>query len=163
MTCKERLIEYLERQGVPFEVQHHQPAYTAQRVAAAEHIPGRQLVKVVMAWWEGRPVAFVMPAPYHLNVAHARELLGGEVRISREDEFAPVFPDCAPGAMPPFGNLYGVPVYAERTLAANETIVFQAGTHVDTMSVRYEDFERLVRPVLGDFGVSPRERERAAS
>lgn len=153
MRCKERLEAYLRKSGVPFQVQHHPIAYTAQEVAASEHIPGRMLVKVVIAFADGRMVMLALPAPYRVDLRKATEALGArEVRLAREEEFADAFPDCEVGAMPPFGNLYGVPVYVDRSLEGNETIVFQAGTHTDTVSMAYTDFQRLVQPTLAQFG-----------
>jgi Ala-tRNA(Pro) deacylase len=75
--------------------------------------------------------------------------------MADEERFAETFPDCEVGAMPPFGNLYGVPVCVDETLANDETIVFRAGTHTDTMSVAYADFERLVEPTVADFADPP--------
>ena len=69
------------------------------------------------------------------------------------EEFEDSFPDCEVGAMPPFGNLYGVPVYVEKTLAEDETMVFRSGTHTETMSVSYSDFERLVEPTVAQFAL----------
>jgi Ala-tRNA(Pro) deacylase len=151
MQCRERLETFLRERDVPFQVQHHPLAYTAQRVAASEHLPGEMLAKVVMADAGGRMTMFVIPAPEHLDVDKAGHVLGTEVRVLREPEFAPAFPDCDPGSMPPFGNLYGLPVYSDSSLERNRTIVFQAGTHTETMSVAYEDFVRLAEPVIGDF------------
>ena len=152
MDCKERLEGYLQEQGVPFEIQEHHRAYTAQKVAASEHVPGRMFAKVVIAETEDDDlVMLVLPASAAVDVRKASEAAGGRpVRLATEREFAPRFPDCEPGAMPPFGNLYDVPVFVDRTLGANERIVFQAGTHTDTMSVTYRDFERLAHPTVAD-------------
>ncbi len=156
MECRDRLEQYFRDNGVPFEVQEHEVAYTAQQVAATEHVPGRMLAKVVMAHADGELVMLVVPAPYLVDLDRAGEVLGGKrVRLATEDEFAPAFPDCEPGAMPPFGNLYGLPVYADRRLAENETLVIQAGTHTVTMTVPYADFERLVQPTIAEFGILP--------
>jgi Ala-tRNA(Pro) deacylase len=147
MTCKEKLEAYLREQEVPFEVHHHPPAYTAQRVAEAEHISGKIMVKVVMAFADGKIVMLAVPAPKHVSLTKAAEATGAkEVRLAHEDEFAAAFPDCEVGAMPPFGNLYGLPVYADAQLAQDETIVFNAGTHEDTVHMKYADFESLVKP-----------------
>ena len=147
MSCKEKLEGHLREQGVPFEVHHHPPAYTAQRVAEAEHVTGKMMVKVVMAFADGRMVMLAVPAPKHVSLTKAAEATGAQdVRLAHEDEFAAAFPDCEVGAMPPFGNLYGLPVYADTELAQDETIVFNAGTHEDTIHMKYADFERLVRP-----------------
>ncbi len=152
MNCKERLENYLRENGVAFQVTHHPLAYTAQEVAAAEHIPGRLLVKVVMAQAGDRMVMLALPAPYRVNPDKVAAALGvKEARLAREEEFAPVFPDCEVGAMPPFGNLYQVPVYVDKALAEDETIVFQAGTHTDTISMKYADYQRLVKPQVADF------------
>ncbi len=147
MACKDKLEAYLRENGVPFQTQFHPVAYTAQHVADSEHISGKLLAKVVMVVADGRAAMLVLPAPYRVDLAKAAEALEAkEVRLAREAEFAGTFPDCEVGAMPPFGHLYGVPVYVDRALAEDETIVFQAGTHTDTMSLKYADFARLAEP-----------------
>lgn len=151
MQCRERLETYLRENRVSFEVQHHPPAFTAQEVAANEHIPGKTLAKVVIVFADQKLVLLALPAPYRVDLEKVRTLLGANaVRLAKEEEFAAVFPDCEVGAMPPFGNLYGLPVYVDRTLTEDETIVIQAGTHTDTISLKYADFERLVRPTVAD-------------
>jgi Ala-tRNA(Pro) deacylase len=152
MKGKERLETYLREQGVPYQVQHHPLAYTAQQVAEREHVPGRLVAKVVLAYADGRPVLLALPAPRRVDLARAVDVVGAEsVRLAEERELERAFPDCEVGATPPFGNLYGLPVYVDRTLAADDVIVCQAGTHTDTVSLRFADFERLVRPVVADF------------
>jgi Ala-tRNA(Pro) deacylase len=92
-----------------------------------------------------------LPAPCRINLLRVMNALGTDnVRLAREEEFAPTFPDCEPGAMPPLGNLYGVPVWVDRSLAEGERIVFQAGTHTETISMDYIDYARLARPVMAD-------------
>ena len=152
MACRERLEGYLRENGVPFEVQHHPIAITAQEVAAAEHVPGKMLAKVVMVSADGEMAMLSLPAPYQVDLEKASKMLGAqEARLAQEEEFEGAFPDCEVGAMPPFGNLYGLPVYVEEALAEDETIFFRAGTHTDTMSVGYADFERLVEPTVAEF------------
>jgi Ala-tRNA(Pro) deacylase len=154
MDCKDRLEAYLREKEVPFEVRHHPRATTAQEVAASEHVPGKMLAKTVMVLADGKMVMLALPAPYQVDVDKAGKVLGGEVRLAHEEEFEDTFPDCEVGAMPPFGNLYEVPVYVEAALAEVETIVFRAGSHTDTMSVSYADFERLVEPTIAEFAAS---------
>ena len=153
MTCKERLEAYLREEGVPYQNQHHARAITAQEVAATEHVPGKMFAKTVMVLPDDQEnmVMLVLPAPYHVNPLKTSAALGvSEVQLADEGRFADAFPDCEVGAMPPFGNLYDVPVYVDRTLVEDETIVFRSGTHTDTMSVSYADFEKLVRPTVVD-------------
>lgn len=150
-ACRQRLEEYFIRNDVGFAEQHHPTAFTAQEVAASDHVSGRIVAKVVMVWAEGRLAMLVVPAPKRVDFAKAAMALGAaDLRLAREEEFAELFPDCEPGAMPPFGNLYGVPVYTDRALAENLNLVLQAGTHTETMGIRFDDYERLVRPVLAD-------------
>jgi Ala-tRNA(Pro) deacylase len=152
MECRDRLEEYLRENGVPFEVQHHPRAITAQEVAATEHVPGKMLAKVVVVMVDGRMVMLSLPAPYQVDLEKVGKVLGAEeARLAEEEEFEGAFPDCEVGAMPPFGNLYGMLVYVEEALAEDETIIFRAGTHTDTMSVRYTDFEQLVEPTIAAF------------
>ena len=156
MQCKDRLESYLRENTVPFEVQHHARVYTAQEVAATEHVPGKVVAKVVVVQADDKMVMLALPASYRVYESKLASVLGcREVRIAREDEFASAFPDCEVGAMPPFGNLYGVPVVVDRSLAEDDTIVVQAGTHTDTLSLKYADFARLVNPTVAEFARYP--------
>lgn len=154
MTSRERLEKYFREQGVKSEVQSHPEVYTAQEVAAVEHIPGRLVAKVVIAIIDGQPTQLVLPAPFRVDLAKLRGAIGAkECRLAREEEFVTLFPDCEVGAMPPFGNLYNVPVIADRSLTEDPKIVFNAGTHRETMTVAYQDFARLVSPKMVEFAV----------
>jgi len=155
MDCRDRLEGYFREQGVVFEVKEHPTAYTAQRIAATEHVPGRAFAKVVIARSDGELVMLVLPASSMVDVAKVAGAIHGEqVGLASEEEFAPTFPDCEPGAMPPFGNLYGLPVYVDPAMGKSDHVVFQAGTHGVTMSVAYEDFERLAQPTVADITVT---------
>ncbi len=150
--CRDRLENYLRENAVPFEVQHHPRVVTAQEVAATEHIPGKMLAKTVMVLADGEMAMLALPAPYEVDLEKVGEALGArEVRLAEEEEFENAFPDCEVGAMPPFGNLYELPVYVEEALAEDETIFIRAGTHTETMSLRYADFEQLVQPSVAEF------------
>jgi len=151
MTCKEKLEAYLREQGVPFERQQHSIAFTAQEVAASEHLPGDIVAKVVMVFADGDMVMLVLPASHRADLTKVSAALAAtEVWLADEHEFAEIFRDCDIGAMPPFGNLYGVPVYMDRILTEDETIVLQAGTHTDTIRMAYADYARLVNPKVVD-------------
>lgn len=156
MECKRRLEDYLCEHGVPYGSHHHARAITAQQVAAVEHVPGKMFAKTVMVFADGELVMLVLPAPQHVNPERAAEALGAsEVRLADEEAFEETFPDCEVGAMPPFGNLYDVPVYVDETLTEDEEIVFRAGTHTDTMTVNYSDFERLAGARVFGFADQP--------
>ena len=152
MKCRERMEKYLRENGVSFQVETHDQAFTMQEVAAALHVPGNQVAKVVIVCADKEKVMLVLPAPYRMNVDLVRDMVGAKkVRLAKEEEFADLFPDCATGAMPPFGNLYGVPVYVDRSMAEEPDMVFRVGTHRETMKIAYADFVRLAEPVVGDF------------
>jgi Ala-tRNA(Pro) deacylase len=155
MDCRQRLESYLREQGIEFEVTEHRTAFTAQQVAASEHVSGRAFAKVVIARADGDLLMLVLPASRMVDLAKVADVVGErDVRMASESEFAPAFPDCEPGAMPPFGNLYDVPVYADTAMGRSQHIVFQAGTHTLTMGIAYADFERAVRPTVADITVS---------
>lgn len=152
--AKEKIEAYLRENGVAYELHHHPPAYTSQRVAQSEHIPGKFVAKVVVVFADDRMALLALPAPLHVDLKKAASVLGAkEVRLAAEDEFAGHFPDCDVGAVPPLGNLYGLPLYVDSALAQDERIVFDAGTHTDAISVTYEDFARLAKPEVADFAV----------
>ncbi len=155
MDCRTNLEEYLRQNQVAFQVQHHPLAFTAQEVAGREHVPGRLMAKTVMVIADGKLAMLVLCAPHQVNLAKAKAALGvDKLRLAHESEFASTFTDCDVGAMPPFGNLYGVPMWVDRRLAEDEIFYFRAGTHTDTMSLRYEDYARLVQPQLADLADS---------
>ncbi|HET6602616.1 MAG TPA: YbaK/EbsC family protein [Xanthomonadaceae bacterium] len=146
MTMR-RLEEYLEQQNVPFRTIPHATAYTAQETAALAHIPGHEVAKTVMVKIDGELAMAVVPANRAVDLDRLREVTGAEqVELAGEREFKDRFPDCEPGAMPPFGNLFGMDVIASEDLAEDEEIAFNAGNHRELMQMSYRDFERLVNP-----------------
>jgi Ala-tRNA(Pro) deacylase len=152
MQCKERLEAYLREHQVPFQLQHHAQAFSAQKIAESEHIPGKMVAKTIIARADDNMISLVLPASSRADLNKVQTALGArEIRLAHEAEFAATFPDCAVGTMPPFGNLYGIPVYVEQSLTGQETIAFPVGTYTDTMSLRYADFERLVHPKVMTF------------
>ncbi|HEV8384915.1 MAG TPA: YbaK/EbsC family protein [Candidatus Acidoferrales bacterium] len=151
MTMSARLKSYLDENHVHYTLMSHSPAYTAQAAAATLHVPGKELAKsVVVAVGEQTALA-VLPAAFHVSLKKLGELAGKPARLATEQEFLSLFPDCELGAMPPFGQLYKLPVFADRSLEAEEEIVFNAGTHRDAVRMKFADFKRLVRPKVGEF------------
>jgi Ala-tRNA(Pro) deacylase len=132
---------------VRYEALTHRQAFTAQETAQAQHVHGREMAKVVIVR-SGQDFAMVvLPAPSRVDLERAGAALGKpDLALATEGEFASLFPGCEPGAMPPFGNLYGLPVWVDRQLTRNEHIVFNAGTHTQTVRMRYADFAQLVQP-----------------
>ncbi len=160
MSCKSRLEQYLRESGVQFKEMTHRTAYTAQDVAAAQHIAGKLVAKVTMIVVDSGMVMLVLPASHRVDMNKVGDVFPEDtIRLARESEFEHLFPDCEVGAMPPFGNLYNLPVYVDRALAADEQLVFQAGTHRETMQIDYADYARLARPVVVDIAEPIREME----
>lgn len=144
-----RLKRYLDSYGVHYSLVPHYTAYTASGIAAAAHIPGRTMAKPVMIVVDGLLAMFVLPATTHIKLRAVKIALGArDVYVATEREFAHVFPDCEVGAMPPFGNLYNIPVYVDETLTRDREIVFNAGTHREAMRIAYSDFARLAKPLV---------------
>ena len=144
-----RLKKYLDQQQVPYEIHIHRTAYTAQQVAAEEHVPGRMMAKTIIVESDGQFLMVVLPAPRRVDIATVRQMLRQpQARLATEAEFASLFPDSETGAMPPFGNLYGLPVYVDEELSRDREIVFNAGTHRETIRMRFADFQRLVNPMV---------------
>ena len=146
-----KLKQLLDDRRVKYVTVRHSPAYTAQEVAASAHISGYELAKTVMVKVDGRMAMAVLPAPLHVDLWHLKELTGADqVVLAGEAEFKALFPECEPGAMPPFGALYGMETFVAERLAEDEYIAFNAGTHTELIRMRYRDFEQLADPkVLG--------------
>ncbi len=142
-----RLKHCLDDHHVKYVTIKHSLAYTAQEIAESAHIQGREMVKTVMVDIDGKMAMAIVPASEKINLSLLKEAAGAtKVRLAREDEFRHTFPECELGAMPPFGNLYGMQVFAAETLAADKEIAFNAGSHTELVKMAYEDFERLVQP-----------------
>jgi len=146
------LKAFLDQQGIKYVSIIHSPAYTAQEVAASAHITGRELAKTVIVELDGEMAMAVLPADRKIVLQDLRDVTGSdEVKFASEEEFRQKFPDCETGAMPPFGNLYGMEVYVAESLMANREIAFNAGSHTEVIRLAFRDFERLVAPKVVSF------------
>lgn len=143
----ERLKEYLDHERVNYNSVRHYETFTAQETAESAHIPGRELAKTVVVKIDGKMAMAVLPASKRLSLGTLKAETGaGRVELATEEEFTDAFPDCEIGAMPPFGNLYGMEVYVDESLAEDAEISFNAGDHIELIKMSYSDFARLVRP-----------------
>jgi Ala-tRNA(Pro) deacylase len=144
-----KLRDFLDSHYVKYMVISHSVAYTAQGIAALAHVSGKKLAKTVIVKMDDVLAMAVVPASLHVDVDQLRTLTGSQsVEIASEREFMNAFPDCETGAMPPFGNLYDMEVYADASLAENEDITFNAGTHRELVRMAWDDVVRLVHPII---------------
>ena len=146
------LKEFLDRENVKYVSITHSPAYTAQEVAQSAHIAGREFAKTVVVELDGRMALAVLPANRKVVMQDLCEVTGSaDVKFASEGQFEERFPECETGAMPPFGNLYGMEVYVAEALTEDEEIAFNAGSHTEVIRMAYRDFERLVHPKVLSF------------
>jgi len=147
-----KLRDFLDGQNVKYLTLTHSPAYTAQEIAASAHVSGKDMAKTVIVKLDGKTAMAVLPAHRKIVLQDLRDVTGADkVRFATEEEFQQLFPDCETGAMPPFGNLYGMDVYVAPELTEEEEILFNAGSHTELMKMAYEDFERLAKPKVMSF------------
>lgn len=148
MAICERLRNRLTEDGTPYEVLTHREVFTAQEVAQSAHVPGRELAKVVVLRdADGAHLLAVIPASKRLDLDRAHRVTGRSgLAFASEDDMKRLFPDCQVGAMPPFGKLYGLPMFVDPCLLEDHTIYFQAGNHCEVVGMPREDFEHLERP-----------------
>ena len=152
MPVSERLVHFLEQQHVPFVTIPHARAYTAQEIAASVHVPGQDVAKTVMVLADGKLTMAVVPATRRLDLVALKKSIGArKIRLATETEFEGVFPECEVGAMPPFGNLYDLPVVVDDSLKKDVEIVFNAGSHTETVKIRFDEFINLVKPTFASF------------
>lgn len=143
---------FLDAHGTKYIAISHSKAYTAQGIAAISHISGRELAKTVIVKLDGDLAMAVLPASYQVDVEALRHATGVQVaELATEREFKQHFPDCETGAMPPFGNLYGIPVYVDQMLTEDLEIAFNAGSHYELIKMAYRDFHQLVKPEVMEF------------
>jgi Ala-tRNA(Pro) deacylase len=153
MGVPARLIDFLNQNKVRYEVLHHPEAFTAQELAAVEHVKGRSHAKVVMVKAGEEVLMAVLPSDLRIDLEKLEKVVGRKTALATEADFQALFPDCVVGTMPPFGGLYGVAGYVDASLSEAAKIVFEAGTHSDAIRMRYADYERLAKPTVADFAV----------
>ena len=144
-----KLREFLDKNNTKYLVISHSLAYTAQGIAARTHISGKELAKTVVVFIDGRLAMAVVPASSRVDLSRLKKYLSAEsVELAGEEQFGGQFPDCETGAMPPFGNLYGMEVFADQSLMQDKEIAFNAGSHRELVRMNFDDFRRLVSPVI---------------
>jgi Ala-tRNA(Pro) deacylase len=156
---------FLDQHHIKYVVISHSKAYTAQGIAAVAHIPGQELAKTVIVKLDGALAMAILPASFQVDLLALKKAAGvNDAVLASEREFKQHFPDCETGAMPPFGNLYGIPVYVDEALTRDTEIAFNAGTHLELIRLSCADFERLVKPLVLPFSTrhsGPLDREPA--
>jgi len=151
-----KLREFLNSQNIPYMTISHAVAYTAKEIAVLTHISNKELAKTVIVKIDSTLAMAVLPASYDIDLSSLRVATGARsVSLAKESEFKDRFPECEIGAMPPFGNLYGMAVYVDESLTKDKDIAFNAGSHNELLQVCYADFERLVKPTVLKFSELP--------
>lgn len=158
------VIEFLDKSGVHYEVTEHKPAFTAQRMAAEEHEPGRYVAKPVIVRADGKYLMCVVSANHKIDLRALKSKLAAKsVDLAKEEEMGKIFGDCELGAEPPFGNLYDLPTVMDKALEGDDHIMFQAGTHEKAVRLSMDDYRKLVAPRVLQFtyhiAVEPRNQK----
>ena len=147
-----KIKDFLDSQNMKYVTIRHSPAYTSQEVAASSHIPGKELAKTVIVKIDDKMTMVVLPASFQIDFDFLKDATGANtVNLAAEHEFKDMFPGCEIGAMPPFGNLYGIEVYVAESLTVEKEIAFNAGSHTELIKMAYKDFERAVKPKVITF------------
>lgn len=154
MPEKKRILAYLDENKVPYQIAAHPKAYTAQRVAASAHISGNYFVKTIVIKFAEKLALAVLPANERINFDQfAKQMNTQKVELATEAEFQKHFADCETGGMPPFGNLYNMDTFISADLLKNEEIAFNAGNHIEIITMKFKDYQRLVNPQAIHFGI----------
>ncbi len=149
-----KLKDFLDSNNIKYVTITHSSAYTAQQIAASAQIPGKELAKTVMVKLDGKMAMAVLPASYRVDFDQLKDAAkASKAELASEREFEDLFPECDVGAMPPFGNLYGMEVFVAESLAEDEEIAFNAGSHTQLIKMSYKDFESLVMPKVVRFSL----------
>jgi Ala-tRNA(Pro) deacylase len=149
-----RLREFLDERHARYETIPHSHTATAQETAESAHVPGKEFAKSVMVKLDDRMIMTVLPADVQIDLDRVKQLTGSvHAELAGETEFGTLFPGCEIGAMPPFGNLYGLEVFVDAEMAEDEMIAFNAGTHEELVRMSYEEYEKLVKPVRANLAI----------
>ena len=156
MMMPARLKSILDQEHVGYLAFSHVPTYSAQYAASVMHVPGKEVAKTVVLRTGKDVLLAVLPASYQVNLEKLSAAVGARVRLVEENECNRLFPDCEPGVFPPFGELYGLPVYLDSALAEDPEIILSAGTRSDAVRMSNADFVRMVKPKIRSFAENPR-------
>ncbi len=147
------LQTYLDEMGVPYQLTHHQTAYTAQDLAAQEHVSGQRVIKPVVVRADGQLMMCVLPASHRIDIPELRQQLRAEdVSLAEESTLGNLCPDCELGAEPPIGRLFGMPTLLDESVLRDNTVTFQAGSHTDAVTLTLADYRRVAQPEIAHFG-----------
>jgi Ala-tRNA(Pro) deacylase len=143
-----RLISFLNASAVRYEILH-QPFDLAPRAQQPPLVPVSIQSTVVRTGKQH--LLAVFPAGHSVDLKKLARLISEPVRLETEDDFKWLFPDCALGAIPPFGNLYGLTTWIDSSLARTDHIVFFAGNLNDSIKLAYSEYVAIVEPRIGEF------------
>lgn len=156
------LQRYLNNNGIPYQIIEHDPAFSAHGVSVATHVAEKEIAKTVILQIDGKFWMTVLRGDYKINLHMIKQAFAAHhVHLAHEEDLNTLFPDCQLGTMPPFGNLYGVPVLVDQALADDDQISFNACCYTKVVKIKYEDFRRLVNPLVGQYAEPPFVREEA--
>ncbi|MBP6874567.1 MAG: YbaK/EbsC family protein [Candidatus Eisenbacteria bacterium] len=142
-----KIRQFLDSEKIKYRIISHSVAYTAQEIAALAHISGKTIAKTVIVKLDGKLAMTVLQATQLVDLDALAVAAGAKTAdLATEREFSAAFPDCDLGAMPPFGNLYGMPVFVSEALARDDEIAFNACSHTELIRLAFSDFERVVKP-----------------
>ncbi|MCM8778607.1 MAG: YbaK/EbsC family protein [Candidatus Omnitrophica bacterium] len=152
MAIPRKIISYLKKNKINYEILKHEVAYTAQEIAAVQHISGDRVAKTVLIKTDRNFIFAVLPATYLIDFSKLKKIARlKKAVLAKEDEMLKLFPDIEPGAIPPLSPLFNLPIYVDKKLSENTEIVFNAGTHTEMLKMRYKDFEKINKPFIGSF------------
>lgn len=152
MAISKKLKKYLDKEKIEYKTKNHDRVITAQEVAESIHVPGKELAKSIVIRDGDKYHLFVLPATKSVDFSQVRKLLNTHhVDLADEADFETMFSDCELGAMPPFGNIYGLETFVDQELKEDEDIAFNAGTHSDVILMHFSDFDSLVHPTYASF------------
>jgi Ala-tRNA(Pro) deacylase len=144
---------YLDQLGINYKISHHPTAYTAQDLAAAEHVPGRKVIKPVVVQADGHFVMCALPAPYKVDLDELRNQLDADdICLVEENKLQDLFPDCEVGAEPPIGRMFNMQTLMDESVMSDDQVMFQAGTHDDAITMSLADYRRAAMPEVAHFG-----------
>jgi Ala-tRNA(Pro) deacylase len=146
--------DFLQAHSVRFEVLLHPPSHSAAHLAGSVHVPGRFVAKSVLVRAGESYALAVLPATHRIDVDRLAEVLCLEkLRIATEAEVETIFADCEPGALPPFGRLYGLTTIVDASLSGGAEIVFVGNTRHEGVRMRFRDYERIETPLKARFAL----------
>lgn len=150
----QKIVNFLEESKISYQLLEHGPVFTSEQAAKVRGTNIKAGAKALVFKADGKPVMIVVPGDKRVDTKRFKEIYKvGDLTFVSAEEVEGIMEGVKIGAVHPLGNLHNLPVYIDQSLGRNKEIIFNAGLHEKSIKMSYQDYYKLVRPIIGSFTI----------